>query len=118
MASKKNNILEINGKRYDAVTGELISVHAHPSTHPSKKAAHHTARQPAKAAGRRPKPAKTLMRQAVKKPGKPGAGRHLKAQGSTDHLAKAPAAKVIVKKSAHRIHPRRLESAGRIPKSK
>jgi hypothetical protein len=82
---KTKTTIELNGKRYDAVTGALAGEQKHPKKavpqhidgivrHPAA-AVHKSKRQPAShAAHHTPQPAKTLMRSAVKKPALKQAG--------------------------------------------
>lgn len=79
---KKSGHIVINGRRYDAKTGGTLSrpvkhatppaVHhtaVHKTASPAHEPAHKSVRQVAgHASPHRPKPARTLMRQAVKKP--------------------------------------------------
>lgn len=128
--SKKNNIIEINGQRYDARTGAPLSQHGHtPVTKPitvhhndakPPVATHkHTAdRQPAKKLSRRPQQrSTTLMRRAVKKP-PASLKRHVKAQGHTGTLVEEPAAPVVPKLSFGSPDPKRLQHASHIKKSR
>lgn len=96
---KNNNIIEINGKKYDAKTGELLSVSkSHTKTHTvkpktsiSKPVTHikstsmkDVVRKPGKQINHHPhKASKTLMRNSVKKPSTP-LKRHVKAQGPSE----------------------------------
>ncbi len=108
--SKRNTTIEINGKRYDASTGDLLSpdgkiVHK-AAVKPAKPSAHHTVRHPAKpAAGHAPKASRTLMRSAVKKP----------LQKSTP--AEEPSLSVVVSKSVTRVDNKRLTKAQRVRRS-
>jgi len=118
----KNTIIEINGKRYDANTGQpLDAVVAAPS------AVHHqpTARVQTKKSSRRaakhvvrhePTPSHTLMRQAVKKPHS-SLKRQVKAQGSTDQLAKRHLAAVQLNHSVNQVDERRLRRSAQVAKS-
>lgn len=130
--SKKNNVIEINGKRYDATTGALLHnghstkavaapavKHATPAKHkPSMldvrpAASHHRH-------GNQPQPTHTLMRQAVSKPAA-SAKSHLKAHGHVSHelaLAKAADLQVLPKTSALTVDDRRLRHAKAVHKSK
>ena len=127
---KKNNIIEINGKRYDASTGVALS-HAPSAVTPAKpkatvvvsakppvkspqghtrklSAPHHVSRSPA--------PASTLMRQVVQKPGQ-GIKRRLRAYGNTDALVETPPV-LEAKQSVRRLDEQRLEHARHISKSR
>jgi len=127
--AKNNNIIEINGKKYDAKTGAILSGHAHttivkPLTNHGPKAAtkkptmHDVVRHPAKvAAPHKPKPSKTLMRHAVKKPSVTPTKPKLKAQGPSDLAVQDSLAEVVVSKSAKRIDSKKLAKASKVPKS-
>jgi hypothetical protein len=106
---KNNNTIEINGKRYDAKSGALL-VGGHTAS-PKAAAKPKIAHQVAKHAGRAPAGSKTLMRHAVKKP-----GAHKK-QFRAQVPAEVSAAQVVVSKSAKRVDPKRLQKAGKVPKS-
>lgn len=130
-----NNVIELNGKRYDAVTGKylgashtkpipakspigrtmdgVVRTTARPNQNhiaqPSKPAAvtprPSREHKPLHAAAHRPQSTKTLMRHAVAKP-KPVA-KPLKAKG----LDKAPAHTLAVKESVSKINPHRQQRA-------
>lgn len=118
----KNNILEINGVKYDARTGATL----HHSPKPKQPVQLHPAikrptmsdvvRNPGKHAGRAPKPSSTLMRKTVKKPA-PGQRKHSAAQGHLDTVAARPSNALVPKKSAARVDDKLLAKAKRIPKS-
>lgn len=129
---KNNNIIEINGNRYDARTGVLLSSHAHESNNhvpkepqavelkstSKSKTMHDVVRQPAKKAEtHKPKPSKTLMRHAVKKPVPGQTKPKIKAQGPNDITFKDPLAAVEIKKSANNVDHKKLAKAARVPKS-
>ncbi len=128
---KTNNIIEINGKRYDTHTGALLSSDAEvaaskpkasPKPAPVKTAAvKHTAqtgRSKPRSLSRTPAPAKTLMRQAVRKP-TAGLKRRNKANGPTDSLIeKRPLPTVKPKQSSKRLDTLRLQHARHIRKSR
>lgn len=119
---KKNNIIEINGKRYDAHTGTAIghtpiTVQHHTDTdapiakkpssrHPAKKLPSHA-----------PQRSTTLMRKAVKKPS-PALKRHVKAIGHTSSLVDQPDAPVVPKLSFGNPDPKRLQHASHIKQSR
>jgi hypothetical protein len=120
--ANKNNIIEINGKRYDARSGALLSDGGAAGVRPAKPEApavkkptmHDVVRPRAKSGGRHtPTPAHTLMRSAVKKP-TAAPRQHSKAQTA---LRKPPLAAVKVSKSAHRVDHGRLQQASHVPKS-
>jgi hypothetical protein len=121
--SKTNNIIEINGKRYDAHTGAALdhAAHGSPRTAPQPTVKHHAKKtsrpMPKHAAAHTPQPSKTLMRRAVSKPARPVKPR-FKAHGHTDALIKKPAAELSVKPSVNRLDTQRLKYAKRVPKSK
>jgi hypothetical protein len=128
---KKNNIIEINGKRYDAATGAVLShppaaalakpasqvlASAKPSVK-SKPSRSHTRKLSAPHnVSRSPAPPSTLMRQAVSKPG-PGTKRRLRAYGDTDRLIEPPQLP-LVKPSVQQIDEQRLRHARQISKSR
>lgn len=142
--AKKNTSIEINGRRYDAVSGQLLTASAgrsidgvlaaagQPTAPPPSpvtvKAPALTAMKPtmdvrpgrkpaAKATARAAKPSATLMRHAVHKPATP-LKRHTKAQTSTLALAaKPPAVIVTPKASLYSIDPRRQTRAAKIAQS-
>ncbi len=106
--SKKINIIEINGKRYDAHTGAHLD-HGHHSR---------VARQPAKhAAHHKPQRSTTLMRRAVRKPGATSPKSHIKAQGHTGALVEQPVTEVVPKLSFGAPDDKRLRRASHIKKS-
>ncbi len=133
---KKNNIIEINGKRYDAHTGAAIG-HAPVTVKPASKpiAVHHHTDTPAvkeptvhhsttttrktakKLPSHAPQRSTTLMRKAVKKPS-PSLKRHVKAIGHTSSLVDQPDAPVVPKLSFGNPDPKRLQHASHIKKSR
>jgi hypothetical protein len=126
---KINNIIEINGQRYDAVTGALLTPGAssrakthlatakHPAPRDLHSRKHHVTRQPARHHSSHPPAApRTLMRQAVSKP-RPTLKHRLKAQGHTDTLIQSSLPDVTLKQSAFHLDEKRLQHAKRIPKS-
>ncbi|HET7059837.1 MAG TPA: hypothetical protein VFH99_00750 [Candidatus Saccharimonadales bacterium] len=128
--SKKSNIIEINGKRYDAHSGapldhvptainvRPIVVHHQASETPPATPRHHATRPHAKPVHRHaPQRSTTLMRKAVRKPSA-NLKRHTKAQSHTGTLAKQPAAEVIPKLSFGTPNAGRLQRAVRVSKSK
>jgi len=112
----KNTYIEINGNKYDAVTGKQIAK-SHSSVTPMKQSKNvgsidgfsrrkATQRIPANHSPKNQQKSQTLMRQSVKKPAvAPQPSAHSKNQ--TNHIAK----------SALGQHPRRVESAKTSPKS-
>ena len=135
----KNNIIEINGKRYDAVSGQLLAGQsaARPAKAGHHKAIHPTmpAAQPVKIAvattdvaskptkhtpSRQPQASHTLMRQIVKKPAAKAPHRS-KAQGHIQGHIETPARPApsteLAKLSAKNLYSRRLLRARRIAKS-
>lgn len=95
---KKVNRIQINGRHYDATTGELLAggqaepraiplVHSAPQHHAQSQPVHHVKRAASRPPvnhthSHSPKPSKTLMRRAVQKPS--GHRTHrLRAQGRT-----------------------------------
>jgi hypothetical protein len=124
---KNNNIIEINGQRYDTATGATLSS-AEPSqstakplppaAHSPRPAMHDVVRQPVKPhASHPPAAAHTLMRQAVKKP-LPSLKRQSRAQGHAGALARQPLSQLAIKKSAGQLDAERLRKAKQIPKSR
>lgn len=128
---KTNNIIEINGKRYDARTGDVLVRHVADSppipiavkveaaprpAAPKATKPHAVNRVPAKhLASHQPSHSKTLMRGSVKKP--TSHAKHLKAHGHTDKSLTRPAAAIKPKSLAHSLNHRRLRHAGHIAKS-
>lgn len=125
MGSK--NFIELNGKRYDALTGEVLSDTAHkpkpaPAKAPAKSssgqvldgftrravATHHTAhpKTPAKQIHHKTERSQTLMRQAVKKPSAP-AHQHSANAHTVHHHAKTHV----------EIDPQRVARAQKVHKS-
>lgn len=129
MGNKTNNTIEINGKRYDAVSGELVggSAHAAPKTAPAGLAGESrfvdgvrrssSVRKTAvHAAPHKPVPSKTLMRTAVKKPDIKAPSR-LKASGRADVLTRVPVQTLAPKLSHTAVDPKRLKKAHQMVKS-
>lgn len=135
---KIKNTIKINGRTYDAITGDLLHAGkspAHntpvPSTpiktssnpNPAKsQPSHHitskklTSRHAAKPANRKPEQSKTLMRHSVSKPSHAANSHdktHIKA---TSSVAKRSSV-ISVKKSVRKIDERRLHQAKGIAKS-
>jgi hypothetical protein len=117
---KNTNIIEINGKKYDAKTGALLvgghvetkTIHkpvVKSETHPASK--NKPEHQVAKHTQRQPEGSHTLMRHAVKRPSV-----SLKKQLKAQLPAEVSAAQVVVSKSAKRIDPSRLKKAGQVGK--
>lgn len=82
---RKNNIIKINGRHYDADSGALITpaVADVAATPGAGHLVHDVIKPPEAATRRSPQPAKTLMRTSVKKPARP-AGKPLRAQSQVD----------------------------------
>jgi hypothetical protein len=124
---KNNNIIEINGIRYDARTGAAISNSASsprkPATGPIKPAVkrptmNDVVRHPAKhSPAHSQKPSETLMRRSVKKPATTPR-KHSKATGHVDVLAIKPPSQLLTKKSVSRLNDKRVVKARKIPQSK
>jgi hypothetical protein len=127
---KNNNIIEINGQRYDAKTGAVLSQASpgqasakptpaahHPQAAAPRPAAPAVAKRASKHSPHRPAAARTLMRQAVKKPG-PSLKRQVKAQGQIDALAERPLARLATKKSIGQLDAERLRHAKQIHQSR
>lgn len=127
---KNNNIIEINGKQYDARTGAMLSAHDEAETPlikpetglsspKAKKSMHDVVRQPAMSArAHQPKPSKTLMRHAVHRPTPSKSKQKLKAQGPSEVSANDSLATVVVSKSAKRFDHKKLAKASRVPQSR
>lgn len=121
------NIIHLNGKDYDAVTGELLGAPAQvvepmasikhvKSEAPAVKPPHHAVSQPNSrrtnhAKAHAPDRSKILMRQAVKKPSKPS--KRAVAHGAL--RADKPAMATVVKR--HTVSEKRLKRAAHLPKS-
>ena len=140
--SKNNNILEINGQSYNAVTGALIKdaqkraknidgvvrtstaapspALSTPAPRPAlqsvvKKPVMDIARPVHSIKHHNPQAAQTLMRRSVQKPN--DAHLHLKAQTPTDHSITQPGRVVKAKLSNHVIDPKRQKRARRTSRS-
>jgi len=127
---KNNNIIEINGKLYDVTTGAALadSTSSQAATKPIaadrissptavKPLTRDVTRQAAKhSSSHSPKPARTLMRQAVKKPG-PSLKRRFKAQGLIDELDRQSLNSVAINNTAQRLDAKRLQHAEQVAKS-
>jgi len=140
--SKNNNIIEINGQRYNAVTGALIGGGPKPAKNvdgvvrlgatsadpalskPAPRAAlQSVVKQPVMDIARSshsikhhdPQVAQTLMRRSVHKPS--AVHPHLKAQTPTDQLAARPNHAVQPKLSHQVIDPKRQKRAHRASKN-
>jgi hypothetical protein len=129
---KKHNIIEINGRRYDASSGAPLDQHhdtaegvakhpaaakvpvhvVEPTTHSVSHQGRHSAAQNLKSHA--PQPARTLMRQAVHKPGPSSRPPKLKVSGWVDVPGDV---KVVVKPSASRLDDARLHHAEHIKRS-
>ncbi len=117
---KNNNIIEINSKRYNATTGDLLE-HAE-STKPSHKkksveGVHRPTRVAAQAPSHHPAPPKTLMRHVVKKPAA-GSRPKLKAQGQVvTSPTKSPLSEITVNSTVQHMDDKRLHHAKQVHKS-
>lgn len=132
-------ILELNGRRYNAMTGELLSdapksvdgflpvgaASAPVAEAPALSPVHPVAtsrHMDVKRAGVHHKQphqlqhSKTLMRTAVHHPGD-SLKRHLKAAPHTGALVKSPTFDIVPKRSADLVDPRRLKHAHTVPRS-
>ncbi len=131
IVSNKNNIIEINGRRYDAVTGSPLAkltkddttaapTVVQPTVTPIKTAVKQptmrdVVRQPASHANTRvPETARTLMRSAVSKPVTP----ENTIQTTKRTVAKRPLADVVKTASVNNVDPQRVQRAGQVPKSR
>lgn len=123
MSKSKQNHIHINGRHYDATTGQPLDGQPLPApksktviTH-HQSAVHHTPKPgphphapvhraaPNHAHPHAPRPAHTLMRRAVKPPAK---ARPLRIQG---HLSVPADIQVVPKPSAHHVHEPRAHHA-------
>ncbi len=121
LGNNTKNIIDINGKRYDAVSGAVIQTidGFRPAKAPSapplapaavrKREAHAPA---AHMSPHKPQKAATLMRSAVKKPDL--RTNKLAAQTPTDVLAKVPAHQIRPKLSHASVNPHRQKRAKRV----
>jgi hypothetical protein len=105
---KNINTIEINGHRYDASTGAHLKRSPPTGARPAAKPS----------LSRKPAPSRTLMRQAVQKPG-PGLKRRLKAQGDVDSLAQQALESIAASSlsSLRRLDAKRLQDAQKVAKS-
>jgi hypothetical protein len=119
---KNNNIIEINGKQYDARSGAALSVSkavphaAHPSHPTAKPQMDDVIRHPRHVKAHKAQSSKTLMRHTVHRP-EPGPKKHLKAHGHTDKLVAKPIADIAKKSSVHALDSTRAKRAARVEKS-
>lgn len=129
---KNSNIISINGRQYDAISGLPFSAAAHQVVAPAQKSVapasahqvshskgtvHDIIRQPAKhTKHHKPESSHTLMRHAVSKPGD-SLKRRVKARGPVSAVAKQPVASIESKQLVHSVNPHRAQVAKRIPKS-
>ena len=134
------NIIELNGKRYDAVTGKMLvssTHHTTPASHHAGKVIDGIMRSQTKHAAAHPAPseavrkphmvaphatahdperAKTLMRHAVKRPTH-SLKRDVKVAIHTGVVAKKPAASIMPKYSWQALDEHRLKHAKLVSKS-
>lgn len=105
-------VVELNGKTYDAVTGLQLHDVVKPVVHQADDSptAH---RQPNHTKAHQPQASRILMRKAVKKPG-PGLKRQVHVQSALSHSS---AAIIPVKHSATQIDTKRLEAAKQVERS-
>jgi hypothetical protein len=135
---KTNNIIEINGKRYDASTGALlpkqsidglskpskqpvalVSAYEVPRSITKKPVMNDIVRGPAKHINaRQPQTAHTLMRTAVKKP-QPSLKRRVKAHGPADALVhkSATQTQIVHKPASHALNAKHVSHAQKVSKS-
>lgn len=131
MGNNIKNTIDINGKRYDAVSGAYLCNSQRPvvrsidgfapaanlGAHPTKPIVKRKPHTPGiHAAAHKPEPSRTLMRTAVKKPAIT-APSVIKAQTRTDILAKAPKQVITPKLSHTSVDPHRLKKAVQMSKS-
>lgn len=104
--SKSSSIIEINGNRYDAVSGQLIGsvkkvasrvIPGNPtlSIDGFRRAKPSSAKQPAKNLQRKPERSKTLMRSTVKKPAKTKLTSKIQTRTLSSNPARATRAKQV-----------------------
>jgi hypothetical protein len=116
--NKNSNVIVINSKRYDAMTGDLLTKRSPLSDAPSDAPVSHARRKPAKhAKAHAPTHSRTLMRQAVKKPSV-SLKRHLKAQGRIDSPVERPLIGSTAQPSLAHLDARLLAYAQRIKESR
>jgi len=130
MRKTKINVIQIDGQRYDTLTGEALdgskpaAAPAHKRSESAKTIPVHTAAASKKPVRRAPAhnqhahpPAssRTLMRRAVKKP---APSSRLKAHGHTDALARRSLPTIEVKPSLSRLDESRLRHARHVAKSR
>lgn len=121
----KTNHIHLNGRLYDATTGELLHgtprqqteakpepPKPHVTKHQPAYPSHHARHAPNHISSHAPKPSNTLMRQAVKKPSA-ASQRRLKAQG---RLGVQPLT-VVPKPSVWHLDEIRIRHAKRIKRS-
>lgn len=125
---KTNTSIKLNGKHYDIISGKPLgqAVTAHTSRKDLAKPVAITTKPrlrddvirtvPAHHTPHAPKPAKTLMRQSVKKPSL-GTKTTVKVQASTDHLAAKPLGSIVRSHSIGATNQDRLKRAHTTPKS-
>ncbi|MDB5181768.1 MAG: hypothetical protein JWP13_531 [Candidatus Saccharibacteria bacterium] len=134
MGNNIKNTIDINGKRYDAVSGAFLGQagaaqrtsgkfvdgfrpvsqsNTQSAVKPLQRAPHSPASH---AVAHKPEPTHTLMRSAVKKP-RITAPSVIKAQTRTDILAKTPKQIVTPKLSHTGVDPHRLKKATQMSKS-
>lgn len=135
---KTNNIIKINGRHYDANTGDIlnvfepviisdikparhsrhsISVKALKANHPKPKLSNDVHRVVKTVRSHAPQSSKTLMRGALKKP-LPTHKHAFRSQGAIDMTLIYPKNTVLTKLSVNNIDDKRLKHATAIPKSK
>lgn len=125
---KNNNIIEIDGTKYDARTGAVLGPSTAAATKKPSKAKQmdsavkkptmsDVVRRPAKhAPSHAPATSHTLMRQSVKKP-VPQPRKHTKAQGSVIAVSPVAASSIAPKKSVYNISDKRLKKAQKVIQS-
>lgn len=118
----KQNIIHLNGKRYDAHTGAPLDPRDKPlvvqAIKPAVPVVHHkTSHKVARSATRhKQQRSSTLMRQSVHKPGA-SLKRHTKVQSNLAALIEQPDIKIAPKLSFSVASPKRLELAKKIKRS-
>lgn len=115
--SKKNTVIVINNRKYDAKTGAPLSPAHTPGDAPAKATKKRPARRTAShAPAHQPKPSKTLMRRAVHKPAVDDR-RRVKVSTPIKAIATGGRKAPLVKSTSAAIVSKRLRRAKTIPKS-
>lgn len=122
---KGSNVIVINGRRYDAHTGEPLDAGPAPRPKPAhdqiatvqrhEPAKHHKSdhgrRHTHHAAPHAPEHSRTLMRQVVKKP-EDSLKHRIKVQGRLDGSGERPSSRILTRSGARRPNTGRLQNPG------